>query len=157
MKKYSPQEAGQKIQRYCAYQERSHQEVRTKLFTYGLSSVEVDRIIVELIDQGFLNEERFARAYAGGKFRMKKWGRLKITHGLEAKGVAPNCIKIGLKEIDNDDYEASLKEFLETKAGEITMDNLYARRDKISKAAVQRGYEPDLVWKFLKEILPDQR
>ena len=138
-------------------QERSHQEVRTKLFTYGLATEEVDRILVDLIDHGFLNEERFARAYAGGKFRMKKWGRLKIVHGLEAKGVAPNCIKIGLKEIDDDDYQAALKEFLETKAREVLVNNLYARRDKISKAAVQRGYEPDLVWKFLKEILPDQR
>lgn len=155
MKKYSPQEAGQKIQRYCAYQERSHQEVKTKLFTYGLYSEDVDRIIVDLIDQGFLNEERFAKAYAGGKFRMKKWGRLKIIHGLEAKGITPNCIKIGLKEIDADDYEASLKELLEKKVREITADNVYAQRDKISKAAVQRGYEPDLVWKFLKEILPD--
>ena len=157
MKKSTPQEAGQKIQRYCAYQERSHQEVRTKLFTYGLATEDVDRIVVDLIDQGFLNEERFARAYAGGKFRMKKWGRLKIAHGLEAKGVAPNCIKIGLKEIDNDDYETALKELLEAKAGEIALDNLYARRDRISKAAVQRGYEPELVWKFLKEMLPDQR
>jgi regulatory protein len=157
MKKVSPDEARQKIRRYCAYQERSHQEVRAKLLTYGLNADDVDRIVVDLIDDDFLNEERFAKAFAGGKFRMKKWGRLKIAHALEAKGVTSNCIKIGLKEIDADDYETSLKEFLETKVREITTENLFARRDKISKSATQKGYEPDLVWKFLKEMLPDQR
>jgi regulatory protein len=82
MKKITPTEAKGKIQRYCAYQERSHQEVRNKLYSFGLYSDEVDNLLTDLITDGFLNEERFAKAFAGGKFRMKKWGRIKIVNAL---------------------------------------------------------------------------
>src|SRR5687768_10604150 len=99
MKKLTKQEAETKIQRYCAYQERCHQEVRGKLYEYSLFKDEVEDILTNLITEGFLNEERFAKAYAGGKFRMKKWGRLKIIHELEIKGLSKNCIHAGLKEI----------------------------------------------------------
>jgi regulatory protein len=77
-KKINPAEARSKIYRYCAYQERSHQEVKSKLFDYGLRSNEVDEILAKLITDGFLNEERYAKAFVGGKFRMIKWGKLKI-------------------------------------------------------------------------------
>ena len=90
----------QKINKYCAYQERTHLEVRNKLFEYGLASDDVDLLISQLITDGYLNEERFAKTFAGGKFRIKGWGRIKIIHELEAKGLTKNCILIGLKEID---------------------------------------------------------
>jgi len=157
MKKITPIEAKGKIQRYCAYQERSHQEVRDKLYSFGLFSSEVDEILTDLITDGFLNEERFAKAFAGGKFRMKKWGRIKIVNALESHGLSKNCIKIGLKEIDNNDYVAGLNSILEKKANEIEEPNIFAKRDKLSKYAIQKGYEPDLVWKSLKELFPDQR
>src|SRR3954470_11095456 len=102
MKKFTPQQAKEKIQRYCAYQERCHQEVRHKLFEFGLYQSEVDEILTGLITDGFLNEERFAKAFAGGKFRMKKWGRIKITHELEARNISKNCIRTGLLEIDDE-------------------------------------------------------
>jgi regulatory protein len=157
MKNYSPQEAREKIKRYCAYQERAHQEVRIKLYEYGLYKSDVEEILVDLITEGFLNEERFAKAFAGGKFRMKKWGRLKITHALESKGLTPNCIRAGLTEIDQEDYEQTLKDLLIKKTNEVDADNIYTKRDKLSKAAILKGYEPELVWKILKTILSDHK
>jgi regulatory protein len=157
LKQLTPQEAKEKIQRYCAYQERSHQEVRKKLFDFGLYSNEVEEMISYLITSNFLNEERFARAFAGGKFRMKKWGRIKIVNALEGHGVSENCIRLGLKEIDNSDYEKTLYTLIDKKADDIDEENIYAKRDKLSKFVIQRGFEPDLVWKVIRELLPDQR
>lgn len=152
-KRYSPDEARKKIRRYCAYQERAHREVRDKLFSFGLYGNDVDEVITELITEGFLNEERFARAFAGGKFRMKKWGKLKIIQGLETKGVSTNCIRIGLTEIDEDDYGRTLLDLLERQNERITEASPYLRRDKLSKYAIQKGYEPDLVWRMIREIV----
>lgn len=157
MKKLTPAEAKGKIQRYCAYQERSHQEVRNKLFEYGLYRDDVDALLTDLITDGFLNEERYAKAFAGGKFRMKKWGRIKIVNALEAQGLSKNCIRIGLKEIDNEDYLTTLRHVLEKKGEEIEEENIFAKRDKISKYAIQKGYEPELVWTTLKVLFPDKR
>jgi regulatory protein len=156
MKKFSLPEALGKIQRYCAYQERCHQEVKNKLFEFGLYSDQVNEVISELITNGFLNEERFARAFAGGKFRMKKWGRIKIVNELESKGVSANCIRLGLKEIDENDYQKILSEILLKKNEEIAEGNLFAKRDKISKYAIQKGYEPEMVWKTIKQLFPDK-
>jgi len=155
MKKYTPQQAHEKIQGYCAYQERSHLEVRNKLFDYGLFRNEVEEIISNLITDGFLNEERFAKAFAGGKFRMKKWGRIKIIHALEGKGISKNCIKIGLKEIDEGSYVKTLRELLASRSQKIQDENPFTSRDKLSTYAIGKGYEPDLVWKIVKEVLPD--
>lgn len=153
MKVLTPQQAKQKIEQYCAYQERSHQEVRDKLYGLGLHRNDVDEIITNLITDGFLNEERFAKAFAGGKFRMKKWGRIKISHALEAKGVSRNCIRIGLREIDNDDYIVTLRALLRDKCGSQQEDNnIYVLRDRLSKYAIQKGYEPELVWKEIREM-----
>lgn len=145
-------EARQKIYRYCAYQERSHHEVRDKLYGYGLLKDEVEEILSHLITEGFLNEERFAKAFAGGKFRMQKWGRLKITHELEARGLTPNCIKAGLKEIDEQSYLLTLREILSRKSKELPEEgNVFVRRDKLARYAIQKGYEPELVWSLLKK------
>ena len=156
-KQYSPQEALAKIQKYCAYQERCHQEVRNKLYEYGLYSRDVDEIITELITSGFLNEERFAKAFVGGKFRMKKWGRIKIIAELETRGLSPNCIKAGLKELDQESYEKTLIQILGKKTAEVDEPNVFVKRDKLSKYAIQKGYEPDLVWKKVRALIPDQR
>ncbi len=156
MKNLTPQEAKDKIRRYCAYQERSHQEVRNKLYAYGLHRNEVDQIMTVLITDGFLNEERFAKAFAGGKFRMKKWGRIKIAHSLETKGVSNNCVRIGLKEIDETDYLQVLKELLKEKLSSLEAENIYVLRDRVSKYAIQKGYESELVWKEVRTMIPDK-
>lgn len=154
MKVVTPEQARAKIQRFCAYQERSHLEVRTKLYGFGLHRSDVEEILTGLITDGFLNEERFAKAFAGGKFRMKKWGRIKIMHALESKGVSANCIRLGLKEIDSPSYLSTLNHLLGDKLNAIAEPNAYALRDKLSKFAIQKGYEPDLVWQEINRIVP---
>lgn len=150
MKKFTPTQAKEKIRHYCAYQERSHKAVRDKLYTYGLYSSDVEEIITTLITDGFLNEERYAKLFAGGKFRIKKWGRIKIVQALEADGISKYCIKAGLKEITDDDYQKTLEKLLERKDEILVEENEFVRKDKLAKYAIQKGYEPSLVWKTIK-------
>jgi len=149
----TPTQALGKIQKYCAYQERSHQEVKRKLSSYGLTIDEADEIISKLITDNFLNEERFAKAFAGGKFRIKKWGRNKIEHQLESFGLTKNCITRGLKEIDPSDYNKTLRALLRKKTEEVSEENLFAKRNKVARFAISKGYEPELVWEMVKEIM----
>lgn len=149
-KKLTPQQALQKIYHYCAYQERSHKEVRSKLYNYGLWGSEVEDLLTRLITEDFLNEERFAKSYAGGKFRMKKWGRLKIERELSGHGLTDKCIKIGLKEIDKEDYQNTLKAIVEKKWSEVIESNSFKKKDKIARYAIMKGFEPDLVWGIIK-------
>jgi regulatory protein len=154
-RKISPQEGLAKIYRYCAYQERSHQEVKEKLFDYGLYPDAVNEILSRLITEGFLNEERFARAFAGGKFRMQKWGRNKIVHALQAHGLTKNCIQRGLQEIDNPNYWRTLKELIAKKLDQTAEENRYKKRDRVARFAIGKGYEPELVWEVVKDLLPE--
>jgi len=154
-KKLTLDQAKQKALRYCAYQERSHQEVKNKLYELGIESTTVDELLAYLITEGFLNEERFAKVFAGGKFRIKKWGRIKITKTLESKGLTKNCIRIGLKEIDEADYHQALENLLKSKISNLREANVFVARDKTSKYAIQHGYEPELVWDQLRKLLPD--
>lgn len=149
---YTPTQAREKIRHYCAYQERSHMEVRNKLYSYGLHSSDVDEILIEVIGEGFLNEERYAKAFAGGKFRIKKWGRTKIKHELEANGLTKNCIKTGLLEIDEKDYQTTLISLLTKKLHQLEEDNFFVKKDKAAKYAIQKGFEPELVWQVLKDF-----
>jgi regulatory protein len=154
-KRFSPTEALAKIQRYCAYQERSHKEVKSKLYDYGLYATQVDEIISQLITDGFLNEERFAKAYAGGKFRMKKWGKLKIKNELEFLGLTKNCINRGLKEIEPADYSKTLKALIRKKSTEMNEENRFKKRDRVARFVIGKGYEPEMVWEYVKDLLPD--
>jgi len=154
-KKISPQEAKLKIYRYCAYQERSHKEVRNKLYEYGLYKNEVENILSALITEGFLNEERFAKAFAGGKFRMQHWGRVKIVNELEARGLTKNCIRIGLREIDEGDYIKTLQDILERKSNQLEEENPFVKRDKLARYAIQKGFESELVWEQVKHLVKD--
>jgi regulatory protein len=155
MKKVSADIAKEKIRHFCAYQERHHQEVRSRLYSYGLHGEAVEEVITSLITDGYLNEERFARAYAGGKFRMKKWGRIKIAHALEAKGLSKNCIRAGLEEIADEDYLETLKQVLTEKSRQLSDENLFMKRDRLSKYAITKGYEPEAVWQLIRELFPD--
>jgi regulatory protein len=144
----------QKIFRYCAYQERSHLEVKNKLFQLGAGKSDSDELLSDLITEGYLNEERFAKTYAGGKFRLKSWGRNKITHALEAKGLTANCIRAGLKEIDEDSYLETLQKLISKKAELSDAENVFIKRDKIANYMIQKGFEPELVWPLIKQIIP---
>ena len=146
--------AKQKIAAFCAYQERCQQEVRTKLYSYGLYQDQVDEILAWLITENFLNEERFAQTFAGGKFRVKKWGRFKITQALKQKNISDYCIKKGMQEIAEDDYLITIKQLVDKKIKELApkTQNLFQLKDKTSKYIISKGFEPDLVWSVLKEI-----
>ena len=101
---YTALQAQNKAESYCAYQERSQQEVRNKLYEWGLYPNEVENVIVELLLSNFINEERFALAYVSGKFKINKWGKIKIQQGLKLKGISSKMIQDSLKSIDMDDY-----------------------------------------------------
>lgn len=151
-KTYTPKEALIKAAAYCAYQERTQQEVRTKLYTYGLEPDDVEEIIVRLGQEKMLDEERYAQSYVRGKYGLKKWGRRKIVQGLKAKGISDYCIKQGLKEIDYDVYEQNLQQLLEKKNATEKEKNPFARRQKLTYYLVSKGYESDLVQDALKKL-----
>lgn len=153
MKKPTPEEVRKKILRYCVYQERSHKQVKDRLYEFGLYSSEVNEMLSFLITEGFLNEERFAKAFAGGKFRIKKWGRVKITRELESNNLTANCIRIGLREIDENDYQITLREIIRKKGEQVTEGNLVVKRDKVARYAIQKGFEPELTWNFVKQLV----
>lgn len=147
--KYSPEAAWLKICKWCAYQERSQQEVRDKLFSYGLFGAEVEDIIARLITGQFLNEERFARAFAGGKFRQLGWGKVKIRQALKLKRVSDYCVRKALESIDEKEYTTRLGELLEKKQKEIREKDPFKRYYKLFKYALSRGFESEVVRDFL--------
>jgi regulatory protein len=144
-------EAFQKAQSYCTYQERSQQEVRDKLYSLGLHGNDVENVLADLITAGFLNEERFARAYAGGKFRINGWGKNKIRNGLIQKKVSPKCIELGLSEINEKDYITELRQVLSSKLKGISKKEFIKLRNQAARYAIGRGFESDLVWGILNE------
>jgi regulatory protein len=142
-------EALRKAQQYCAFQERCHQEVRDKLYEWGLHQQDVEEIITDLIELNFINEERFAIQFAGGKFRIKKWGKLKIKNALKLKKISPFCIRKALELIDDKEYIQCLHDLLQKKGTTITERNKYKRFSSIAAFAVSKGYEPELVRELL--------
>ncbi len=140
-----------KAEHYCAYQERSQQEVRDKLYEWGLWPAAVENIIGQLIGDNFLNEERFAKAYAKGKFNQKGWGRIKIKQGLKFKRVPDVLIKKALATIDGDEYLQLLQKTITKKAKLLNEKDSFKRRYKLQQYALSRGYESDLIGDVLKE------
>lgn len=141
-----------KLRQFCAYQERSHQETRYKCLELGLRGEEVEEAIAELVAENFLNEERFARAYAGGKFRIKQWGRKKIQMELKQKQVSAYCIKKGMEEIDPDDYAAVLLKLADKKYQSLRNETAMKRRYKTMQYLLQRGFESELIQDALEQI-----
>lgn len=144
-KHLTKEQAIQKLRQYCAYQERSHSEVKQKLWDLGVWRSEHDEIISSLIEDDYLNEERFAKAFAGGKFRMKDWGRKKIYYGLKEKGVGEYIIKLAMKEIDEEAYQKTLQQLAEKKYNSLKGEQYLVRKKKTADYLLQKGYEPQLV------------
>ena len=142
-----------KAEHFCAYQERAQQEVRDKLYEWGLWPEAVENIIVKLISENFLNEERFAKAYVSGKFKQKKWGRIKIKQGLKLKKVPDALLKKSLQKIDAEDYIKTLVSILNKKSALLTEKDPYKRRYKLQQYAMSRGFESDLINDVLKDIV----
>ena len=138
-----------KARKYCSYQERSQQEVRDKLYEWGLHRNDVEQSIAALVSENYLNEQRFAIAYAGGKFRIKGWGRVKIKLALKAKKVSDYCIRKALEEIPSRDYRKTLEKILSAKNNEVKEKNPLKKKYKVAQYAISRGFEPELVWEEL--------
>jgi regulatory protein len=152
-KKYlTKEQAIQKAKQYCAYQERSHHEVVQKLWDLGVRKAEHDEIISVLIEEDYLNEERFAKAFAGGKFRMLEWGKKKIYYALKEKGVSEYNIKKGMKEIDDAAYQKTLYEIAEKKYASLKAEQYMVRKKKTADYLMQKGYEPQMITLVLQEI-----
>ena len=134
------------IYRYCNYQERSHQEVKSKLYDLKATTPEVNALLVELIEQDLLNEERFARAYVRGKYRIKRWGRRKILVGLKAKNVSDYCIRKGMEEIDPEEYLQNLNHEARKAWERYRNEKIeWQRIAKTRQLLSAHGYESDLI------------
>ena len=142
----TPKQALPKAKHFCAYQERCHSEVKDKLYGYGLTASEADQIISILIEENYLNEERFAILYAGGHFRTKDWGRIKIKYQLKKKMVSDYCIKKALASIEAGDYIKTLTRLAEQKLRLLKSEkNQFIRKKKLQDYLLQKGFETDLV------------
>lgn len=144
-KSLTKEQALQKLRHYCAYQERSHTEVKEKLYSFKLRKDEVEELISMLIEDDYLNEERFAKLFAGGRFRIKKWGRVKIINELKLKKVSAYNIKTAMKEIDDADYLKALSELATKKWKELKGEQYIVRQVKTRNYLLQKGYEPNLI------------
>ena len=153
-KGYTVQEATKKIESYCAYQDRCHKEVVSKLKDMGMIPLAVDTIIAQLIEDRFLNEERFAKSYARGKFNIKHWGRNRIVRELKFRNISAYNIKTALKEIDEVAYLEKLQFLIAKKMASVTEADVFKKRKKIADYLLYRGWESHLVFDKLKEILP---
>jgi regulatory protein len=142
----------QKIRHFCGFQERCIKEVENKLKEWAVQHKMIPRIINQLQKEGFLNEERFARAYAGGKFRMNQWGRNKIAFELKIRGVPELIVEEGLAEIDELEYRKTLEEIILRKKKEIKPEKNLNIREKIITFAYGKGYEMDLILSLVKEL-----
>ena len=155
-KRLNKEQALQKLKHYCGYPERTHQEAREKLYSYGLYKQEVEELLARLIEEDYLNEERFALAYTGGKFRMKGWGRIKITQALKEKRVSDYCINKAMKEIDNAHYQSTLNKLAVSKWSSLKSEtNKFIKMRKTQDHLLQKGFEPNLVYAVLKHLNAD--
>lgn len=143
------EQALQKLKHYCAYQERCHSEVKEKLYSLGVWKKDHDEIIVTLIEGNYLNEERFAIAFAGGKWRIKQWGRVKIKYELKQKQVSDYCIKKALKQIDEEEYRRVLNRLTKEKYAELKNEQYLIRKKKTIDYLIRRGFEAELVNKLV--------
>jgi len=154
VKNIGVEKAWQKIKHYCAYQERSHAETRDKLYGFGLYKEEVETLLAQLIEENYLNEERFAIAFAGGKFRVKQWGKVKIKYELQQKRVSPYCIKKALEAIDEEEYELCLQKLAAAKWATLKdEENIFAKKSRLQNYLMQKGYEGSLIGSIANELV----
>jgi len=149
---YSLKEAIQKIEHYCAYQERCHEEVEQKLRSMKMDSEERDHIIAHLINDNFLNEERFACSFARGKHRIKHWGKIRITNELKFRGINQTLINIALKEISLEEYYSTFDTLANRHWESIQETNSLKKRKKFCDFMLRRGFESNLVYDKVRDL-----
>jgi regulatory protein len=152
---YTVKQALERISKYCAYQERCQMEVRNKLSEFDLNPDEIEEVISELIQQNFLNEERFSRAFARGKFRINGWGKKKIGLALAQKQVSSACIQLGFQEISPDEYREKLRNFARKEMNKHSKLPEFQKKAKVAQYLIGKGYESELVWDELNVLNHD--
>jgi regulatory protein len=150
---YTIDEAIKKIESYCVYQDRCHKEVENKLREMGMIPIAANQIIGHLIQENYLNEERFARSYARGKFNIKKWGKKRIVNELKQRGISKYNITSALLEINEDTYLKTLDELARKRLASLTERNLQKRRKKVSDYLLYRGWESHLVYEKVTTLV----
>ena len=142
----SKEQALQKVKHYCGYQERCHSEVVSKLYELGVYKNEHDEIISTLIQENYLNEERFAIQFAGGKFRLKQWGKTKIKYELKSKQISEYCIKKALATIPLADYLKTAQKLFDAKSNTLKSEkNIYTKKRRLQDYLMQKGYEISII------------
>ena len=156
---FTKEQAYQKLRQYCAYQDRCHREVKTKAYSLGIKKTAVEELTAKLIEEGCLNEERFARSFAGGKFRIKQWGRIKIRAELKKKQISNYCIIAALEEIDDLNYKEVLHKMAVKKWNAIkgAGTNQFVKMTKTRDYLLQRGYEANLVAMEINSLAEKQK
>lgn len=143
------QQALEKLAKYCSLQERCHKEIRDKLWKMPIDKAWIEPLISELISLNFINEERFAKAYARGKFRIKRWGRVRIKKELKQKQISAYCIAKGMEEIDDETYFETLQNLAITKWAKIKDSNSYIKKGKLTRYLQNKGYEIELILDYI--------
>ncbi|CAM1352382.1 MULTISPECIES: regulatory protein RecX [Tenacibaculum] len=149
---FTVEEIKRKIEQYCVYQDRCHKEVEKKLKDYNLIPEAREHILLHLLEHNFLNEERFAKSFARGKFRIKKWGKDRIVRELKFRDISAYNIKSALKEIDEEEYIKTLYNLVEKKNASVSETNHFKRKKKIADYLLYRGFESSLIYEALKTI-----
>lgn len=139
-----------KVLHYCAYQDRCTHEVRTKLATFDMSDSDKEKIVKLFVDEGYIDDERYASTFVRSKIHLKKWGVNKIRMSLKMKGISDDIINNALSEIDPEMYREELIKVL--KAKKINESDPYKRKAKLAQYAMQKGYEPTLVWDVIRSF-----
>jgi len=152
-KYFSIQEITRKMERYCIYQDRCHKEIENKLKEFVLIEEARGQIILHLLEHNFLNEERFSKSFARGKFNIKKWGKQRITRELKFRDISEYNIKTALKEIGDDDYLKTIETITERRNQSISEPDLYKRKKKLTDFLMRKGFEYDLIYTTIKNEL----
>jgi len=149
---YTLEEAKRKMEKYCIYQDRCHYEIEKKIREMGMIQQASDVIQLHLMEHDFVNEERFARSFARGKFKIKKWGRRRIINELKQRNISKYNIDAGLSEINAEEYEATLEEIGRKRFEMVRESNVYKKRKKVSDFLLRKGFESDKVYELIKAL-----
>ncbi len=151
-KVFTIDEIKRKLEQYCVYQDRCHQEVEKKLREFRLIDIAKEEILLHLMQEGFLNEERFAKSFARGKFRIKKYGKLRIVRALRFRDISAYNIKTALKEIDEEEYVKTAYALVEKKNDALSEAHSIKKKKKIIDFMLRKGYEYPLIQEAMKSI-----
>ena len=152
-KSFTVDELQKKMEYYCVYQDRCHQEVERKMTEYQLIPEAKEKILLHLMQHNLKNEERFSRSFARGKFRIKNWGKQRIVRELKNKNISNYNIKSALKEINEDEYLQTIYRITENRNNSITEKNIYKRKKKLQDFLLRKGYEYDLIFKTVNAVI----